>query len=465
MNSLPGNVSVKLTKADELNKIGAQYFRENQMEPARLHFLAALLLEPEQPQVLQNLGAVMRNLGHLAVAESLAKRSVAASDGNVLCRSNLGVAQLGLKRYDQALETLRQVALDMPNSGASWHNYGLALYVVGHYDIALEMFEKAFVLGYSNPQLKSDTALTLLALERISEGLEAYECRWELLAKSHIYDLGVREWRGEPLFDRHILIHHEQGFGDSLMLVRFLNILQKQRCEITLAVPFELVGLFKKSFSAIHVIDWKTLLSNETYSFDYHAPLLSVMRYSGIEAAKDIDTSPYLVAEPLKSQIKLPDRKIKIGICWASGNHGPAVRERRRLVPLSLFLPLSEIPNVSLIALQVGKESHDIQTHGMECVVLDVSHYLGDFADSANLISRLDVVISVDSAVAHLASAIGKPCLMLSPYTRCWRWWGKTTGWPWYRRMAIFYQSKNGTWDAAMQHITKAMLAYVESEK
>lgn len=467
MDSLPGNVANrKMTKAEELNAKGAQYFREGQMDPARLHFLAALLLEPEQPNVLQNLGAVMRNLGHLEVSESLAKRSVIASDGNVFCRSNLGVAQLGLRKFDEAIATLRQVALDMPESGASWHNYGLGLYILGQYEEALSVFDKAWAMGYNNPQLKSDRALTLLSLERIGEGLEAYEARWEVLAQSHIYKLGIPEWNGESLFAKRILIHHEQGFGDSLMLVRFLKpLITKQKCEITLAVPEPLVELFAKSFPSVHVVDWHTLEAGQDYSYDYHAPLLSVMKHVGIQHPKDIDSSPYLKGEPMKSPIVLPDRKVKVGICWASGNHGAALRERRRVVPLLLFLPLAEIPGISLISLQVGKESGDIQANGMECIVFDVAHHLTNFADTADLIARLDLVISVDSAVAHVAGAIGKPCLMLSPYTRCWRWWGKTTGWPWYERMAIFYQNRDGRWTSAMHNITNAMKAYAESLK
>ena len=466
MNALPPrNAARKLTQTEELNALGAQYFLEGQMEPAKLHFLAALLIEPEQPQVLQNLGAVMRNLGHYEVAESLARRSVVASDSNVYCRSNLGVAQLSLKKYDEAIATLRQVALETPESGANWHNYGLSLYVVGKLEEAFEAFEKSRMTAYANTQLLSDRALTLLAMERLAEGLVAYESRWDILDKSNMWKLDIPEWQGESLFSRHILVHHEQGFGDSLMLVRFVKLLMQRKCEITLAVPWPLVGLFAKSFPTIHVIDWDTLAPGETYSYDYHVPMLSLMRWMEVAQPKDIDATPYLVAEPLKSSFALPDRKMRVGICWASGNHGAALRERRRVVPLPLFLPLTEIPGVSLISLQLGKESGDIQKHGMECAVFDASPHIEDFADTANLVSRLDLVISVDSAVAHVAGAIGKPCLLLSPYTRCWRWWGKSTGWPWYNRMAMFYQSKDGTWNQALRHITSAMIAHAEKEK
>ena len=220
---------VARTKTEELNAKGAEFFREGHLEPARLHFLAALSLEPNQPQVLQNLGAVLRSLGHYEAAESVARRSVAASDNNPFCRSNLGVSQLAMRRYNEATKTLQEVTKDLPNSGPSWHNYGLALYMTGRYDEALTTFNTSLGLDYSNSQLQSDRALTLLSLGKIQEGLEAYECRWNLLTKSKIWKTNIPEWQGEFLKGMRILAHHEQGFGDSLMLVRFSEAIVASR--------------------------------------------------------------------------------------------------------------------------------------------------------------------------------------------------------------------------------------------
>lgn len=440
---------------EELNAKGAEFFREGHLEPARLHFLAALSLSPDQPQVLQNLGAVLRSLGHYEAAESVAKRSVALCPDSPFCLSNLGVSMLALRKYSDALEILRDVTRKMPESGPSWHNYGLALYMLGRYGPALAAFDKSLSTDYNNPQAKSDRALTLLSLERIQEGLEAYECRWEVLTKSKIWKTATPEWQGEPLRGRRILVHHEQGFGDSLMLVRFIKPLAIQGAIITLAVPPPLIALFKRSFPFVKVIDMEDPAIEEDTSFDYHTPLLSTMRWLGVEKAKDINAQPYLSGQPERALINLPMAEYRIGICWASGNHGPALVERRRVVPLTKFLPMSEIRGVSLVSLQVGRESQEISSHGLEGIIFDPSHKIEDFANTADIISRLDLVISVDSAVAHLAGAMGKPCIMLSPYTRCWRWWNESSGWPWYERMVVFSQSQNGLWSDALRLATK----------
>lgn len=447
---------------EELNAKGAQFFRDGHMEPARLHFIAALLLEPNQPQVLQNLGAVLRNLNHFAAAESVAKRSVDLSNGDPYCRSNLGVSQLALRKYTEALTTLFNVTKDLPDTPYVWHNYGLALYMLGRYREALAAFDKSLGMDGLNTQCLSDRALTLLSLGELEHGLAAYEARWAVTAKSKIWSYGIPEWQGEFLAGIRLLVHHEQGYGDSLMLVRFVQYLVKQRADVTLAVPQALVRLFRQNFRDIRVVDWDEPSLENTAAFDYHTPLLSLMRWLNIKTPTQIDARPYLRADPLRATVDLPDLPFKIGICWASGNHGPLLRERRRVVPLPLFLPLSEIPGVSLVSLQVGPESADISANGMEGIVFDLSHRLEDFSITADLIARLNLVISVDSAVAHLAGALGKPCLMLSPFSRCWRWWNKTSGWPWYERMAVFSQSQNGTWDEAMWRVTKATRTHLK---
>jgi hypothetical protein len=199
----------------------------------------------------------------------------------------------------------------------------------------------------------------------------------------------------------------------------------------------------------------------KTRGIDYHSPMLSVMRWLGYEKPEQISAKPYLTAKA-EAPITLPNTKIKIGICWASGDHTPALRDRRRLVPLPLFLPLLDDPNISLIALQKGGDEKDIIAYGLESIVFDFHHKLEDWQDTANTIMCLDLVISVDSAVAHLACALGKPCVMLSPHTRCWRWWGIKSGWPWYERMVIYPQERDGTWDRPMAEAIKRALWVVK---
>lgn len=456
----------ELSRVETLIERGCAFFNEGKLDPARLHFLAALALEPRNSSASQNLGAVLRNMRHYHAALVQTKRSVALTKGeNPFCLTNHGVTLLGLRRHSEALKVLEGVVKKIPNAAPSWHNLGLAYYMMGKHQAALEAFEKSLSLAH-NPHAASDRALTLLSLGKVGEGLLAYECRWEVLHRNRIFDLPIPEWNGEDLDGRHILVHHEQGFGDSIMLVRFLRQLAERHCHITLAVPPSLVRLFAVNYPFVTVVslDDEDRI-NETTVFDFHSPLLSVMRLVGIKRPDDIDRMPYLMPTG-PSPINLPPTSKRIGICWASGDHTPALLDRRRLVPLTLFLPLMEDVDVSLISLQKGADAKDIVTHGLEGIIFDQTHKLEDWADTANTIAELDLVISVDSAVAHLAGALGKPCLMLSPYTRCWRWWGLPNGSPWYSRMAAFSQTADGGWEYPMKGcVSRALWILKESRR
>lgn len=454
---MPDNAAPQFTtvsRAEELNHMGAMLFSQGEVEPARVHFLAALAIEPENHSALQNLGAALRNLKHYEAAESVARRSVKVSGNNPYCRSNLGVSQLGLRKFKEARATLRGVLKDLGDYGPSWHNYGLVLYMMGEHTEALAAFEKALSLDASNPQLHSDRALSLLALGRIQDGLEAYEVRWQLLHRASVWNVGIPEWKGEPVSGKKILVHHEQGFGDSLMLSRFIPQLHKRGADVTIAVPSELSRLFATSFPFATIIGFGSEEIQTDVEYDYHVPMLSLVRWLGVKSTKDIDPRPYLIA-PNETKIKLPNAKLKIGICWASGNHSKELLERRRLVPLLKFLPLTELKDTILVSLQKGEDAKDIANSGLEGIVFDASYKLDDFASTADVISQLDCVISVDSAVAHLTGALGETCFMLSPYTRCWRWWDRRTGAPWYNNnnMLQFHQSESGSWDSAMERL------------
>ena len=414
----------KLSRADELNSIGADLFSRGQLDPARLHFIAALSLDHDHPAALQNLGATLRLLRYNEAAVSVSRRAVIASNGNAYCKANLGVALMACHEYDQAVSLLREVAEEQPEVPTSWHNYGLVLFCMGRRSEALAAFDIAARLMPDNIHLQSDRALTLLSLGDLQAGLAAYEIRWQTLHKSPVWDLNLLEWQGEDLNGCSLLLHHEQGYGDGLMLVRFVKQLRrKYNVNITLAVPQGLMRLFAQSFNGLRVVDFQQqqLLAQEKY--DYHAPMLSVMRWLGYTSPVDIYPACYLRADR-EASLKLPRAEKRIGIVWASGNHGHALAERRRLVPLPLFLPLSELPGVTLVSLQKGDEVADIHAYGLEGIVFDLAMQINDFADTAAAIEQLDLVVTVDSAVAHLAGAMGKPCIVLSPYSRCWRWWG-----------------------------------------
>jgi Flp pilus assembly protein TadD len=462
------NTAFTPTTADNLNHQGAVLLSNGHVEAARLHFLGALQSDPRHYMALQNMGAALRAMGHHRAALSFARLSVEASGGNAYTRANLGVSLMTLRQFDAATEIFQSVVTEMPNEGPMWHNYGLTFYSANRFKEAAEAMEQAIKLMPDHNILQSDLSLTLLQLGHIQDALRLYESRWAKLYRNCVWDMGIAEWKGESLMGKRVVFHHEQGFGDSLMLVRFAKDLQLAGAEVTIAVPPELRRLFAFSFGPLgfQVCDWDQIKSKKAEDFDYHTPMLSAMRWLRYSSPSQITFEPYLKA-PFTS-LKVPDTKHKIGIVWASGKHGPELEARRRLVPLVDFIPLMEIPNLQMVSLQVGDGARDVAAVGMEGVIYDMAARINDFADTASVISQLDLVVSVDSAVAHLAGAMGKPTIVLSPFTRCWRWWGAEqgksdlrSGWPWYESMAVLFQSADGSWTEATDKMRELVKEFV----
>lgn len=446
----------KLSKADELSIAGSWHHREGRIDAARLHYIAALMHNPVHDEALQNLSAALIHMEKYAAAQSVARRAFAANPKNFYAKSNIAAATIGLQQFRDAEQICADLVREMPNA-TTWSNYGLSLYMVGKLSQALGAFDISLSLKSDVPEVEHDRALTLLGLGNLTEGLPAYDAtRWARLGKPQVASI-LPEWQGEPIKGKRLLVHHEQGFGDSLMNCRWISDLVDEGAIITFVVPRPLVRLFRISLGKLATIESIEDDRFNKENFDYYSPLGSVWRWLGVTDIAECFHAPYLRA-PRYNGPKLP-KGIKVGLCWASGVWGPRMRLRRRVIPLQMFLPMTEIPHVKVISLQKGQHEAELAEVGTEGIVFDIMAGVEDFADTAAAINELDLVVSVDSAVAHLAGALGKPVVMLGPYTRCWRWWKDTSGWPWYNDMTIVKQDEDGTWDRAVKFATD----YVET--
>lgn len=426
---------------------GAELHNQRQVDAARLHYIAANMLVPNDSGILQNLSGALYALEHFEASASVGRRAVKANPDNPYGHCNLALALIALGQCDEAEFHIRESLKHKPEIGDFWHNLSQCFYRRNQFEDAIKMCEIALTRNPTHPiDVQNDHAMALLALGKSIEGLKAYEARWNsFIYKNPIWELGIPEWKGEDLSNAHIVAHHEQGFGDSIMLLRFIKQLEAKAKKVTLAFPPELTTLVEANFPKLDVIN---CMEPGNVEADFHSPMMSVWRHLRAE----ISDKSYLRAGA--SPVKLPQGR-RIGLCWTSGDHGARLSRRRRVIPLELFLPLTEIPDVQVISLQKGGNAdRDIPNLGGEGIFFDPMGRCADWNDTAGIIGALDLVISVDSAVAHLAGALGKPVLMLSPYTRCWRWWGETTGLPWYKNFSIFSQDSDGTWNKAVSQLT-----------
>jgi hypothetical protein len=441
--------------ADELVDIGTSFFMQRRPDVARLYFDAALLKEPDHGRALHNLSSSLIQGHLLQAALSTARRALNAGLDNPGVLMNITAALNGLGRFEEVLQGTDKILREMPTSDprlpSVLHNRGLVLNHLERLEEAVEAYDKALILTNASDHrnmILSDRALALLGMGKIVEGCQAYAVRWEnRLYKSKVWELGVPQWQGEDLEGKRIILQHEQGFGDGVMLGRFVPELLRRTPDVALAVPGPLVDLFINHvfWRGVPVFEWNDDEEKmKEWKADYHVPMLTALGLLNFEP-KMISDEPYLCADA--DEDNLGPKGYRVGICWASGYHNFALAIRRRYVPLHILFPLAEIPGVRLVSLQKDEPSKDILNLGAESFIHDAMAKCGDFADTARVIAGLDLVVAVDSVVAHIAGALGVPCLMLGPYVRCWRWWGSDTGWPWYKNFQIFKQEEYGNWE------------------
>ena len=417
---------------------------------------AALRIRPEDTAALtvraQALLALGRPTEGLATIDSALKINPASVQG-YLWRSAalilLGQPELAL----MATETARTLA---PQDASAHRGYGFALGNLNRLEEALVSYDHALSLLPDDREALWNRALALLALGRFEEGWLGYEYRnlrhKTLAARKYPKPLW---WGKEPLKDQRLYIYWEQGLGDTIQFARYALLAAAAGAKVAFSVQGPLLRLFKGFEPDVTVIG-----QNEAPTeFDLHCPLLTLPLAFGTR----LETIPtwedgYLTA-PLEDiarwDKRLPAGRRRIGLVWSGSQmHG---NDANRSLALAKIAPLFQSDDV-WVSLQ--KEVRDADRAALEASgILDVSAELGDFADTAALISALDLVISVDTSVAHLAGALGKPTWVMVPFAPDFRWLLDREDTPWYPKMRLFRQSRAGDWDGVIARIGEALRA------
>jgi hypothetical protein len=379
----------------------------------------AVALNPDMPEAWLNLGNALKEGGQLDEAVAAYRRAVAVKPGYALGHSNLGYLLREKGRLDEAVAACRQaIEIDPEHSGAH-SNLALALLVQGHF----------------------------------AEGWEAYEWRWKAEGfGTAARDFGRPRWDGGALEGRTVLLHAEQGLGDALQFIRYLPLVQERGGKAIIECQPALQRLFGTMAGDVPVIAKGAALP----AFDVHCPLLSLPRIFATDLANMPGDVPYLRADAAEAsawsdRLAAHPPGFRVGLVWA-GNPNHTNDRNRSLKPASL-LPLGAVKGVRFFSLQkgTGAEGRDGLPAGLE--LSDVAGELGDFADTAALIANLDLVITADTATAHLAGAMGRPVWTLLPFAPDWRWLLGREDSPWYPTMRLFRQAAIGDWPPVIARV------------
>jgi tetratricopeptide (TPR) repeat protein len=467
--------------------------RAGRLAQAEQGYRQTLTAYPRHPDALHMLGILAYQNGRNAAAADLIARAIAAQPDIASFHSNLGLALKDLGRLEDAAASFRRASALTPDAPEPHNNLGIVFTAQGRWEEALACSARALSLsadfaeahaniGHVNRQqgklaeavaryrraigLRPDfaeahtsLAHALLQQGEFLAGWAAYEWRW----KTRSMQAGRRhfaqpQWQADPGNGRTLLVHAEQGFGDTLQFCRFITLAAARGWRIVLEVQPALQRLLRqRPHGVAAVIGRGEILP----SFDAHIPLLSLPHALKIEA-RDIPRPPYLAADAALTavwQSRLDAVAIKgprIGLAWA-GSHTVANAEidrRRSIAPERLAL-LLRVPGINFVSLQ-----KDGPRMPADLPIIDPMPEIADFADTAALIAGLDLVITVDTAVAHLAGGLGKPVWLLNRFDSCWRWLAGRQTSPWYPSMWIYPQPAPGDWETVIKAVLQDLARY-----
>jgi Tfp pilus assembly protein PilF len=407
------------SRSDVLHLLGVLLFTSGRPEGAADLVRRSLALNPNVPEALNNLGNILQLEGQGDEAIASYAKAMALRPDYVEATNNLGKALQSVGRLDEAMANFRRAIALSPDFAGAHHNLGMLLILRGQY----------------------------------AEGWREHE--WRLRKPDFttpMRNFGQPQWGGSDPNGRTILLHAEQGTGDAIQFARYVPAVQLRDAKVILEVQPELFRLFSgnPSLPGVTVIA-KARPQTHQFQFDLNCPLMSLplalCMFDPAEARGSyLQADPALIELWRKLLPQTNDRKV--GIAWAGNPRHQ--NDRNRSIPFSLLAPLNQ-PGLQFFSLQVARKETPTDT---SLKLIDLTPRITDFADTAALISHLDLVISADTAVAHLAGSMGKPTWLLLPFAPDFRWGITPDSTPWYPSMRLFRQTRIGDWEDVISRVS-----------
>ncbi len=415
----------------------------------------AMHLAPTAPKLNLLMAAVLRKLGRLEESAECCLRETKISPTDADAHYNLGLARRSLNRPHEALESYRSAVELRPDYVDAIMGLALALRQTGDDAAAQEWFERVLVLQPANAEAHWEMATILLSQGRFERGWQEYEWRWKLKERtSPVPQFEQPLWDGKDLGGRRILLHCEQGFGDVIQFSRYAALVADRHGEVILGCAEPLRPIMETVPGVTVVVTSR----RDHPPFDAHAPLMSLPAIFRTTIATVPQQIPYLRVPAAKASSSpwaegLPG--LKVGLTWAA--ESASANTHIRSVSLDCLKPLLNLPGIQWYSLQVGRAADELAAPGCARLIKDLGHRFTNFGDTARAIGELDLVLSVDTCVAHLAGALGKPVWTMLPFDVDWRWMIGRSDTPWYPTMRLFRQARRGDWAGVISQIETAL--------
>lgn len=447
----PGSLAATRANAIKLHRSG----KTDQAVPLYKRYLQH---RPEDAGIWCNLGVALRERKAPAIAEACYRRALELDPGDIAAMGNLGNVLKDLDRLDEAIALHQAVLAQNAEDDRARHNYAIALREANRFAEAAGEFDKLVASQPKNATYRWDRALVLLHMGRSADGWRDYEARRETgEVKPRRYD--HPEWTGGSLNGKVLYLYPEQGFGDTLLALRFLPQIKALGAIVVLECKAPLRRLLE-NFAGV---DRLVAPEDRFIDFDLHCSLMTVPRLLNVDLGSpgppaDLKV-PDAARETIAPLMAAAGKRFKAGIVWSGsitfkGNG-------KRAVSLDRFLPLANVPGVQLYSLQKGPCEGELADSGADAVIIDIGTRVQDFAETAAAIQMLDLVIMTDSSVAHLTGSLGKPVWNLLPYHPYWVYPIDGERTPWYPSMRLLRQTVPGDWDGVFDRVRADLTAAV----
>jgi tetratricopeptide (TPR) repeat protein len=442
--------------AEAHNNLGLILADAGRFDDAIACYRRALAVRPDFADAHTNLGMALEAVGRADAAMASLQRALAIRPDYAEGHNNLGNSLKGRGRLEEAVRSYERALEIRPDYPEAHSNLGLTLAALGRIEAAISSFDRAIALRPDLAEAQWNKGITLLLKGDYAAGWPLYEWRQKAIAKrgALLHDFRESPWLGDTLIGgRTILLHHEQGLGDTLLALRYVPLLARQGARVVLQMPAVLAPVA----AAVPGVSEVVVEGEPLPAFDFHCPMMSLPLAFRTRLETIPADVPYLFAPPAAAttwrQRLGPSARRRIGIAWSGS---VSQMNDQRPVPLAQLLPVFG-PDVELHSLQIAYQPADAALMRTDARISDHAAELRDLGETAALIAQLDRVVTIDTAVAHLAGGMGKPVWVMLPFAPDFRWLLERTDSPWYPTMRLFRQSSFGDWQPVLRAVAASL--------
>jgi tetratricopeptide (TPR) repeat protein len=430
--------------------LGNSYKKKGMIAEAIFCYEKYLMLNPQSPLALNNLGNALRGKGEFDEAIRCYEEALSIDPAHINARNNLGCAYLETAEFDKAITCFDSLLEMWPECAEAHNNQGVAFRETSQFSEALESFKRAIQFNPDLEDAHQNLSALYLLLGNFQDGWREYRWFWNLRGPYH--DLQKPLWDGSDIKGKILLLHAGAGFGDTIQFIRYVPMIKERGASVIIGCQKE-IGSLLKGVEGIEqvIIEGEMIPHFDVQSSMFRLPIIFDTNIDRIPARVPyISVNHQLIGE-WRDRLILDNRSFRIGLNWGGGHR--IGMYRYRTCPPALFSRLSNFKNIAFYSLQIGGIKNEMQSVLEDLNLIDLTEDIKDFSDTAALIENLDLIISIDTAVAHLAGALGKRVWTLLPHVPDWRWLLNRDDSPWYPTMRLFRQPSPGDWESVISKL------------